>query len=135
LATDTNGHHFAVACPELKLDDVWMEPPKDVKIDVSGDRSRYFSDYASDLPRNFPGYRTIVHVPFEGDAGVFRLRTSSFTTIWPRGRVEGNDLIMTIDYARDQTPNVDAEAQSFMDLVSKYLPSRQSASSRRLAVA
>jgi hypothetical protein len=60
-------------------------------------------------------------VPFEGDAGVFKLRTSSFTTIWPRGRVEGNDLILTIDYARDQKPNIDGEAQSFIDLVGKYL--------------
>jgi hypothetical protein len=47
-------HHFAVACPELKLDAVWMEPPKDVKIDVARDPGRYFSDYASELARNFP---------------------------------------------------------------------------------
>jgi hypothetical protein len=37
-------HHFAVACPELQTKDVWREPVKDVKVDVSWDRSRYFSD-------------------------------------------------------------------------------------------
>jgi hypothetical protein len=47
-------HHFAVACPELQPDEVWMEPVKDVKVDVSWDRSRYFSDPYSDLARNFP---------------------------------------------------------------------------------
>ncbi len=114
-------HHFAVVCPELKLGDVWMEQPKDVKIDVSRDPSRHFSDYTSDLARNFPGYRTVVHVPFEGDPDVFMLRTSSFTTIQPRGRVDGNDLILTIDYARDQKPNIGSEVQSFIDLVRKYL--------------
>lgn len=114
-------HHFAVACPELKLDDVWMEPPKDVKIDVSRDPGRYFSDYASDLARHFPGYRSVVHVPFKGGAGVFKLRTNSFTTIWPRGQVRGNDLILTIDYAHDHKPNIDGEVQSFTNLVDKYL--------------
>lgn len=29
------GHHFAVACPELQTGDVWREPVKDVKVDVS----------------------------------------------------------------------------------------------------
>jgi hypothetical protein len=72
-------HHFAVACPQLQTDDVWREPVKDVKVDVSWERSRYFSDPDSDLARNFPGYRVVVHIPFEGDAGVFSLRPSSFT--------------------------------------------------------
>src|SRR5687767_1010825 len=30
-------HHFAVACPELKHDEVSREPPTDVKLDVSRD--------------------------------------------------------------------------------------------------
>ncbi len=48
-------HHFAVACAVLKTDEVWMEPPKPVKLDVSRDPGRYFSDYAlrprQQLPR------------------------------------------------------------------------------------
>ena len=63
------------------------EPVKDVKVDVSWDRSRYFSDSYSDLARNFPGYRVVVHIPFEGDAGVFSLRPSSFNFNPPGGRL------------------------------------------------
>jgi hypothetical protein len=37
-------HHFAVACPVLKTNVVWMEPAKPVKIDISWDRSRDFTD-------------------------------------------------------------------------------------------
>ena len=81
-------HHFAVACPELKTEDVWMEEPRPVKIDVSRDPGRYFGDPYSDLARNYPGERIVVHVPFKGDAGVFKLRPSSFTTVWPRGQVK-----------------------------------------------
>jgi hypothetical protein len=70
-------HHFAVACPELNTDEVWMEEPRPVKIDVSRDPGRYFSDPYSDLARNYPGERIVVHVPFKGDAGVFKLRPSA----------------------------------------------------------
>lgn len=47
--------HFLVACPQLKIDAAWREPTKDVKLDVSRDQSRYFSDYASELARNLLG--------------------------------------------------------------------------------
>lgn len=114
-------HHFAVACPELKTDEVWMDQPKAVKIDVSGDSGRYFSDPYSDLAHNYPGERIVVYVPFEGDAGVFKLRPSSFTTVWPRGRIAGDELLLTIDYPQDQPPNVDGPTQEFIRLVSQYL--------------
>jgi hypothetical protein len=76
---------------------VWREPIKEVKVDVSWDRGRYFSDYASDLARNFPGYRVVVHIPFEGDAGVFSLRPSSFTFNPPRGRVNEGEEYLGLD--------------------------------------
>jgi hypothetical protein len=114
-------HHFAVDCPELKTDDVWMDEPQNVKLDVSGDRGRYFSDTYSDLARNYPGERIVVHVPFDGDAGVFKLRPSSFTTTWPHGRARDDELLLTIDYPSDQPPNVDGPTQSFINQVSQYL--------------
>lgn len=114
-------HHFAVACPELQTDEVWREPVKDVKIDVSWDRSRYFSDPHSDLARNFPGYRVVVHIPFEGDAGVFSLRPSSFTFNPPRGHVKDTDLVLTIEYARDTQPNIDGEVNGFIGIVGQWL--------------
>lgn len=108
-------HHFAVACPVLKTDDVWMEPAKPMKIDVSWDQSRYFSDPAR--ARSFPGERIIVHVPFEGEPDVFKLRTSTFSMNPPRRQVKGSDLLLTIDYPRDQIPNVDAQAEGFIGQV------------------
>ena len=42
-------HHFAVDCPALQTDDVWMEEPKQVGVDVSSHHARYFSD--PDSPR------------------------------------------------------------------------------------
>ncbi|MEW6582118.1 MAG: hypothetical protein AB1416_05085 [Actinomycetota bacterium] len=114
-------HHFAVACPELRTGELWREPVKDVKIDVSWDTSRYFSDHASELARNFPGYRVVVHVPFEGDAGVFSLRPSSFTLNPPRGRIKDGDLVVTIEYPRDTQPDIDSEVSRLLGAVSQWL--------------
>jgi hypothetical protein len=114
-------HHFSVACPELQTNDVWREPVTDVKVDVSWDRSRYFSDPYSNLARNFPGYRVVVHIPFDGDTGVFSLRPSSFTFNPPRGRVKDDDLLLTIEYARDSQPNIDGEVNAFIGTASQWL--------------
>lgn len=114
-------HHFAVACPELQAEDVSMEPVKDVKVDVSWDQSRDFSDPYSDLARNFPGYRVVVHIPFEGEADVFKLRPTSYNWNPPRGRVQGGDLVLTIDYPRDQQPDIDGRVQEFIGAVSQWL--------------
>lgn len=114
-------HHFAVSCPELKTDDTWMEPVKDTEIDVSWDQRRYFSDRYSDYARHFPGYRIVVHIPFDGDESVFYLTPSTFTTTLPRGRVEGSDLLLTIEYARDTKPDIDREVNAFVGSIGLYL--------------
>jgi hypothetical protein len=104
---DTDGwatalaHHFAVACPEHRTKDVWREPVKDVNVDVSWDRSRYFSDAYSDLARSFPGYRVVVRTAkFSGRnqtlrkpstapwsraiARLTRVDIQDILSIWPR---------------------------------------------------
>jgi hypothetical protein len=114
-------HHFSVACPELRVDDVWMEEVRDVKVDVSRDQMRAIIDPYSDAVRNFPGYRVVVHVPFDGEADVFKLRPSQFTYSPPYGRVQGSDLVLTIDYPRDTQPDIDARVQEFIGTVGRWL--------------
>jgi hypothetical protein len=114
-------HHFAVGCPKLKADERWMEPPEDVKLDVSGDPGRYFSYHDSTLARNYPGERIVVHIPFEGDAGVFKLQPDHWSTTFPRGRLGSDELLLTIDYTRGQAPNVDGPTEGFINKVSQYL--------------
>lgn len=114
-------HHFAVACPELRTEDVWRENVKDVKVDVSRDQMRAIIDPYSDLARNFPGYRVVIHVPFEGEADVFRLRPSQFTYSPPYGRVQSDDLVLTIDYPHDTQPDIDGQVQEFIGTVSRWL--------------
>lgn len=115
-------HHFAVACPELKTNAVTRDPPADTTVDVSHDQLRAIDEYSIARARRFPGWRHVIHVPFDGDAGVFKLKTSSFTTSGPpRGRVDAGKLLFTIDHPRDQTPNIDAQAQYLIEQTEKYL--------------
>lgn len=116
-------HHFGVACPELKANAVWMEPPAETGVDVSRDPMRMIIDPYSDTVRNYPGYRVIVHVPFHGEADVFKLRPSSFTLKPPRGRIESSELVLTLDYPHDHLLDIDATLDSFITSVSQSLTS------------
>jgi hypothetical protein len=112
-------HHFAVRCPELKLENVWREAVEDTTVDVSWDSGRDITDYGR--ARSFPGYRVVVHIPFEGDGNIFHLRTNTFTFNPPRGSVAGNDLIKTIEYARDTKPNIDGIVNDFTNTINQWL--------------
>ncbi|SRR6266568_5234175 len=61
-------HHFAVACPELKTDAVWMEPSEEIGVDVSRDPMRAIIDPYSATVRNYP------------------VLQSRFLGMWPRCR-------------------------------------------------
>jgi hypothetical protein len=114
-------HHFAVACPEL-TGDVWMEEAEDVKIDISDfPGRRYFSDPHSELARNFPGHRVVVHVPFEGDDAVFHLRPNQFNFNPPRANIGDQELTLPIEWVRDEEPNIDNEVNAFVGSVSTWL--------------
>jgi hypothetical protein len=114
-------HHFAVACPELKTDDVWMEPPKEIGVDVSRDPMRAIIDPYSEAARNYPGYRVGIHVPFDGEADVFKLRPSSFNFNPPRGRIKADELVLTIEYPHDHPPDIDSTVNGFVGSVSQWL--------------
>lgn len=117
--SDALGEHFQAVCPTLKTDEIWREPVKEVGVDVSRDPGRDIVDY--EAARRYPGYRVRVHVPFEGDAVVFSLKPNQFTFNPPRGRVEGTDLVKTIEYARDTQPDIDGAANEFIGTVERWL--------------
>lgn len=114
-------HHYSADCPILKTDEAWQEPPADTTVDVSYDQRRYFSQENSDFARKFPGYRVVVHFPFDGDRAVFTMRPNQFSTNPPRGRVGKNELLLTITFPQDQPRQIDPAAQEFLSNVQRYL--------------
>lgn len=91
---------------------------QETQVDVSYER-RYFSN-----PRDaysFPGYRVVVHVPFEGEADVFKFQPSSFNLNPPRARVRANEALVTIEYARDAQPDIDGQVNGIVTSLETWL--------------
>jgi len=98
---------YEVAVPVI-LDDGITADQRETKIDVSG-RFEYGA---------WPGERVVVpgteltlHVPFDGDVDLIRYRASTFSTSPPRGRVAGQEVVLTYT-----APHVDAgTARSYFE--------------------
>lgn len=89
---------FTVESPVLRHEDRYSPGAKDVRIDVSGDfRRATFGDG----PAYVPGTSFSVHVPFDGDGGVFRLRPNPYSLSPPRATISKNEVIVTVSSPAD----------------------------------
>lgn len=98
----------------------WWQDAKDVQVDASYDRSRYSSP---DTPPCVDGTKLVVHVPFDGDSAVMRLAPNKFTSSGPpRAQVNGNELLVTIEYPNDQpVMDIKGAAEAVLGRVEQYL--------------
>ena len=110
---------YAVEAPELRRDDWWIDPPEDVRVDVSGDWNRAILE--PNKPVYVPGHRVRVHTPFSGEKDVFKSRPSTWTTTFPIASVRDGELVQTIEYPADAPRDVRAEAEGLLTLVERYL--------------
>jgi len=112
---------YGVSPPRLRLEARYSPGARDTKVDVSGDWRRAIWDRSG--PFYVPGTRFDVRVPFDGDAQLFRLRPSTFTTVVPRGRVEGQELVVGHEGAADSLNPEQVKAQLDGDLgrIQQYL--------------
>lgn len=111
-------HDFRVEPVTLRRDDIAVRTQEE-DVDISQDQDRMIRDRSR--PFMVKGTRFTFFVPFDGDATLLHLRPSSFTTVFPDGRVEGSEI--AVDYVR-----VDADAQqirgtfaSNLSLIERYL--------------
>lgn len=109
----------SVEAPVLRVDDVWMDPPEEVKVDVGYDYARR----ALDPGRSFfiAGTRNTVHIPFDGDEGVFRFTPNTRNYNPPRAEVSGKELIRSWEYPHDSQIDLRAEVDSLIGAVQSYL--------------
>ncbi len=100
--------HDFIAFP-LTLDEANLSMTREeTKVDVSGDRSRYFS--MVDGPHYIAGIRVRISVPFRGDPILWKLKPSHWTSVLPYGEVlsrhgeRDGTLEVTIEYPADMGP-------------------------------
>ena len=76
--------------PPVLLEDQIKVDQEETKIDVSKDFNRFISD--SSRPFYVPGIKVILEVPYEGDAGFFRVKPRTSTTTYPVADIWNNTL-------------------------------------------
>ena len=117
--------HFAVSCPELQTGELWREDVQDTTIRRRRFPGLEFGDPYSDDPYSgevsIPGYLIAVHIPFAGDAVVFKLRPSSYTLNPPHAGIQDGGVVLTIEYARAEQPDIDALVNERTGTITKWL--------------
>ena len=118
---------YKIDVPTLKKDQITVDQ-NEAKIDVSHDPFRF-------IPNGKPFYVTgtsVTHfVPFEGDAGLFQLRASTFTFNPPQAKIEGNELKIGFTFEKEGNPtqigerfkNILAEIEGNLDCMRKDVKS------------
>jgi hypothetical protein len=100
--------------PILKDEEIYVANSGETQIDVSRDpMRRFFSDQHSG-PIFVPGNKTVIAIPFEGDAGFFRIRPQSYTLNPPRGAINNGEILLT--YVRSDH-NAEAIKQEYQRTV------------------
>ena len=110
---------WAVTCPTLRTDDMWQEEPQEVQVDVRYDQGRAIFDRSRSVM--WPGFRVVVHIPFDGDPGVFKLRPNSFTFNPPRADIAGSDIVDVIEYPHERPVDIAGQARQLADVIEQWL--------------
>ena len=76
----------------------------DAQVDVSRDFSRAIFDRSR--PFYIQGSRFRIHVPFTGDAYLFKCQPSTWGLNPPRGKVEQDELVFTYDLTVEERPKI-----------------------------
>lgn len=84
---------FQVEVPALVTEEIVVDQ-REAKIDVRHDPRRWIDDQSRAV--YVPGTEVEVEIPFTGDAEVFRVRPTSYTSNFPRAEVRSNALVLRI---------------------------------------
>ena len=74
------------------LDDGIYVDDGETKIDVSHDV--HYAPFRNGKPIYVDGLRITFHVPFEGDSGLFKIQPSTYSSMYPRAIIAGNELLI-----------------------------------------
>jgi hypothetical protein len=107
----------------LTLGEPWMDAAEEIRIDLSRTSSGVFGRavFLSSAGPSIPGYRVVVHIPFDGDGAVFSRAPSTYTTTAPIAQVGDRELLHVIEYPHDQQANIKESTDNLVREVERYL--------------
>jgi len=110
---------YSLDLPQIRKPDISVDQ-REVSIDVSHRFEYGFRGYG---PSEVPGMEYEAHVPFTGDASLFKTRPNQWSTNVPRGEVREREGILVhrvrdVSLAPDQ---VNASIDGFVNTVNQWL--------------
>lgn len=110
---------FTIEPPQLKRDSIYVKDQSEADIDVSQDPMRAVFDRSR--PVYIKGVSVTVAVPFDGEGKLFEFAPSTFTTVLPRGRVEGQELLLTYKTAEREPATLKQRYEGDLSNIESYL--------------
>ena len=108
---------FSINVPTLS-DAEKYATTREMQIDVSRDPTRFIHDRSR--PFYMTGTEITIHVPFQGDPGLFDVQPTSFNLNPPIGDISGQELVFVYDVVNPEV-NVKAGAERNLLQVRQYL--------------
>jgi len=109
---------YAVDVPVLDETGIQVDG-KEAQIDVSRDPMRF--GYGEGRPIYVTGTAVSVYVPFSGDAGVFKIRPTTYTTSFPRAVVQGQQLVLSLTGTNLNAEQVKPHIEAALREIKQYL--------------
>jgi len=109
---------FTLDSPRI-LEDKIIADQSEVNLDVSQDFNRYVTDRSRPFVKL--GTQVTLEVPFEGDAGFFRVRPTTFTTAPPIAEVRACSLLLSTSGTELKPDQVRSEFDRTLNEIKKYL--------------
>jgi hypothetical protein len=114
---------FRLNAPVIKDEDIYIANAGEAQVDVSGDPMRRFVHDEYGGPVYVAGNKTVIAVPFEGDAKFFKIQPQSFTLNPPRGEITNNEILLTFVRTDQNADAIKQEYQRTVSSIKQYLAS------------
>lgn len=108
---------FSLIPPTVNKEEVEVQQ-READIEISG---QGFRDFAYAEPRKVKGTAIDVFVPFEGNPEMFRVQPTTFDYNPPRAKVEGKNIIFTIQGVSLKQEDVKAQIDKEIGKIETYL--------------
>jgi hypothetical protein len=103
---------YQLDVPVIKDDKIYVAEHGETQVDVSRDFNRAISNRGR--PFYVQGMKTIIAIPFEGDAELLKVQPNTYTTTRPSGESVGNEIRLTYTQAE---PNSEAIKNAYTKTV------------------
>lgn len=110
---------FRLNVPVIKDNDIHIAESAETQVDVSRDPMRMIRDRSR--PFNMPGNKTVIAVPFDGDAQFFMVQPTSYSLSPPRAEMGNGELLLTYVTTNQNAEAIKREYQGTVNSVKEYL--------------